>query len=129
MTGPDGFSWTENLALAEAEVSRLLSQLPAPLRERARTIPVCFAERPTRAQQADGIDADLLGLFVGLPFPEAESGAVDVPPQIYLFLRNLWDEVDGDIDTLRDEIRTTYLHELGHYLGLEEEDLWARDLE
>jgi hypothetical protein len=60
MTGPDGFSWTENLALAEAEVSRLLSQLPAPLRERARTIPVCFAERPTRAQQADGWALQLL---------------------------------------------------------------------
>lgn len=129
MTARDGFSWSEVSALAEEEVRLLQGQLPAPLRARARAVPVCFAERPTRAQQADGIDADLLGLFVGLPFPEADSGTVDVPPQIHLFLRNLWDEVAGDVDELREEIRTTYLHELGHYLGLEEEDLWDRHLE
>ena len=29
----------------------------------------------------------------------------------------------------RDEVHTTYLHELGHYLGLDEDDLTERGLE
>jgi predicted Zn-dependent protease with MMP-like domain len=29
----------------------------------------------------------------------------------------------------RNEIRITYLHELGHYLGLDEDDLFERGLE
>ena len=54
---------------------------------------------------------------------------VDVPPQILLFLANLWDYADGDEALFREEVRTTYLHELGHYLGLDELDLEERGLE
>ena len=52
-----------------------------------------------------------------------------MPPQIILFLENLWEISDGDEAVFRDEIRTTYMHELGHYLGLDEDDLYDRGLE
>jgi predicted Zn-dependent protease with MMP-like domain len=35
----------------------------------------------------------------------------------------------GDAATFREEVRRTYLHELGHYLGLDEDDLADRDLD
>jgi predicted Zn-dependent protease with MMP-like domain len=49
-----------------------------------------------------------------------------------LFLENLWlmiEEEGGDERDFRFEVRTTLLHELGHYLGLNEEDLEERGLE
>jgi predicted Zn-dependent protease with MMP-like domain len=49
-------------------------------------------------------------------------------PQVILFLGNLWDEVEGDVELFLSEVRTTYLHELGHYLGLDEDDLADRGL-
>ena len=47
---------------------------------------------------------------------------------ILLFLENLWDFAGEDEEIFRQEVRTTYLHELGHYLGLEEIDLEERGL-
>jgi predicted Zn-dependent protease with MMP-like domain len=46
-----------------------------------------------------------------------------------LFLDEIWDEADGDEAVYRDEVRRTYLHELGHYLGLDEDGLAERGLE
>ena len=77
----------------------------------------------------DGWEPDLLGLFVGRPWADEESGAVDVPAQILLFLENLWDFSEGEEAVFREEVRTTYLHELGHYLGLDEDDLADRGLD
>jgi predicted Zn-dependent protease with MMP-like domain len=52
-----------------------------------------------------------------------------MPPQIILFLENLWDLADGKETIFRKEVQTTFLHELGHYLGLGEDELTERGLE
>jgi predicted Zn-dependent protease with MMP-like domain len=75
----------------------------------------------------EGEDPDLLGLFVGPALADPDESPL--PPQIILFLENLWEFSDGHEDRFREEIRTTYLHELGHYLGLDELDLEKRGLE
>ena len=113
--------------LALAEVEATLAALPTPLRERAAKLPVTFERAPNAGLQADGIEADTLGLFTGAEF--AEEGNVPMPPQIILFLENLWDFAEGDEEIFRDEVHTTYLHELGHYLGLDEDELTERGLE
>ena len=121
--------WGRLVALAQAELRRTLRKLPPRLRNRARTLPVTWEPKPNDALLADGYEPDLLGLFVGPSFAEGESSACDLPPQIILFLENLWDLAEGDEAAYRRETRATYLHELGHYLGLDELDLEARGLE
>lgn len=119
--------WSKLKQLASAEIEATLAALPPPLRERARQLPVTFERVPSRALQADGVAADTLGLFVG---PElAEEGHFPMPSQIILFLENLWDFAEGDEQLFRAEVHTTLLHELGHYLGLNEDDLTERGLE
>jgi predicted Zn-dependent protease with MMP-like domain len=121
--------WQKLHALAREEVEATLAALPAPLRERAQALPVTFESRPNAAHRRDGIEADTLGLFVGPEFAYEETTALPLPPQIILFLENLWDLAEGDEEFFREEVRTTYLHELGHYLGLDEDDLFDRGLE
>ncbi len=113
--------------LALAEVEATLEALPAVLRERARRLPVTFERRPNRALQAEGFAADTLGLFAGAEFTEEDT--VPMPPQIILFLLNLWEFAEADEEIYREEVHTTYLHELGHYLGLTETELTERGLE
>lgn len=115
--------------LALAEVEATVAALPAPLRDRAQHLPLTFERRPNRAVQADGIAPDTLGLFVGPPHAEAGGDGSPIPSQIILYLYNLWDFANGDDAVFREEVRTTYLHELGHYLGLDEDDLAERGLE
>ena len=83
---------------------------------------------PNEALVADAIEPDTLGLFVGEAFPDGEGGPSPLPPQIILFLENLWDFAAGDEEVYLDEVHVTYIHELGHYLGLNEEELDARGL-
>jgi len=113
--------------MAAAEVEATLEALPQPLRERAQKLPVTFERRPNAGLRADGIEPDTLGLFTGPEFADEEH--VPLPPQITLFLDNLRDYAGGDEEVFREEVRTTYLHELGHYLGLDENGLTGRGLE
>jgi predicted Zn-dependent protease with MMP-like domain len=120
-------NWKKLQAMALAEVEATLAALPQPLRERAEKLPVTFERQLNAGLQADGIEPDTLGLFVGPEF--ADEGQIPLPPQIILFLENLWGFSEGDEEIFRDEIRTTFLHELGHYLGLDEDELTERGLE
>ena len=119
--------WERLRSLALDEVASTLDELPEPLRERARTVPVTLEQIPNAGLQADGIAADTLGLFVGPDFADEQS--MPMPPQIILFLENLWAQAELDEDLFLEEVATTYLHELGHYLGLGEDDLTERGLE
>ena len=121
--------WQQLRILAQQEVDATLAELPAPLRERAQALSVTFERRPNAAHRRDGIAPDTLGLFVGPEFAHEETTTLPLPPQIILFLENLWDFVEADEEIFCDEVHTTYLHELGHYLGLDEDDLFDRGLE
>jgi predicted Zn-dependent protease with MMP-like domain len=119
--------WIKLQSTAQAEVESTLAALPAPLRQQAAPLPVSYEARPARHLLNEGFESDLLGLFIGPALAEPDESPL--PPQIILFLENIWEMVEGDEESYRDEIRTTYLHELGHYLGLDEIDLEERGLE
>jgi len=120
-------NWKYWQSMAAREVDAVVSALPPPLRARAERLPVTLPLRPNAALQADGIEADTLGLFIGMEF--AQEGSEAAPSQIILFVENILDEAEGDERVFRDEIRKTFLHELGHYLGLDEKELEQRGLE
>ena len=67
-------------------------------------------------------DPDLYGLFDGIPLTEGGTGPGDLPNRIAIYRRPLQTDF-ADIDELREEIRITVLHELGHYFGLDEDRL------
>lgn len=109
------------------EIEATLAALPKPLREQAKKLPVTFERVPNAGLQADGIESDTLGLFTGAEF--ADEGGSVLPPQIILFLENLWNFAEGDEKVFGEEVRTTFLHELGHFFGLDEDDLTERGLD
>ena len=120
--------WTKWETRARAEVERVLRSLPKPLAERARALPITFERQPSAALVADGIEPDTLGLFVGASFSDEGYGS-PVPSQIILYLENILDAAEGDEEFFDEEVRTTLLHELGHYLGLDEDGLTERGLD
>ncbi len=76
------------------------------------------------------MDPELLGLFVGVPLPDRSdfSPGGELPPRILVFKRNL-ERTFPEPNALREEIGRTLHHELGHYLGLDEDELEAIDLD
>ncbi len=126
---PSAHQFRRLLVAAEQEVLRTLRALPAQLRDKARRVPVLYERIPSPDLGADGIEPDTLGLFVGETFRDAYAGAHDLPAQVILFLENIWDYAHHDPDLFREEVRRTLLHEWGHYLGLDEDDLADRELD
>ena len=120
--------WHRLLALAQGEVRATIAELTAELRARAEPLPVVYERVPSAEMLDEVVQTDTLGLFVGEAFPDGEGGPSPLPPQIFLFLENLWDFAEGDEETYLDEVHITYIHELGHYLGLNEEELEERGL-
>ncbi|HLP25206.1 MAG TPA: metallopeptidase family protein [Acidobacteriota bacterium] len=116
--------------IAQEVVAASQRRLPVEVRAAAMAVPVCYETVPNDAILAEGWEPDILGLFVGHEHgAELRDDFAPLPPQILLFLENLWDYAESDVAIYRDEVRLTYLHELGHYLGWDEDEVAERGLE
>jgi predicted Zn-dependent protease with MMP-like domain len=93
-------------------VRSALDELPPALAGGLRNVAVVVEDENAE-------DPDLYGLFEGVPLTDGGPGPGDLPNRIAIYRRPL--EADfRDEAQLRDEIRITVLHELGHYFGLDE---------
>lgn len=116
------------IRIAETVVAEAQAALPAELREPAARLPVVYHDWPSDEILGEEFEPDILGMFVGSPHGENTGDRNDLPSHILLFLENLWDYAEGEEAAFREEVRLTYLHELGHYFGWDEADLDARGL-
>ena len=109
----------------EQQVEEAAAGLPEPFREHLDRVATTVEPVVPVLLVDDGISPlDTLGLFTGTPLDQqGQSGsAVDLPPRILLFQRNLerFSALEGDLSR---QVTVTLFHELGHYLGMEEDDL------
>ena len=116
--------------MADEVIERCRHRLPPEIRPHANGLPVTFEPFPQGAMLDDeNVEPDILGLFVGADLATSVDAAETLPPQILLFLENLWDHAEGNLAAYREEVRISYLHDLGHYLGWDEEEIAERGLE
>jgi predicted Zn-dependent protease with MMP-like domain len=99
----------------EAHVRAALDSLPPHLAGALENVAVVVEE-----EHPD--DPDLFGLYHGVPLPERGFEAPLQPDTISVYRRPLVEDFP-DAAELRDEIRVTVLHELGHYFGIDEDRL------
>jgi predicted Zn-dependent protease with MMP-like domain len=99
-------------------VDRALEGLPDWVIDRIDNLVVVVEEKPRPDQDEDG---DLLGIYEGVSLLDRSGdywGAL--PDQITIFrLPHLSLGLTGK--ELEDEIRQTVLHEIGHFLGIEDD--------
>lgn len=114
-------------AAFDKQVQRAARALPRQFRKSLDRVSVITHDLPELEQfegaGSDEVSPDMLGLFDGVPLPETGDleGALR-PNRIFLFQRNL-ERMSATRDELEDQVRVTLYHELGHYLGFEEEDM------
>jgi predicted Zn-dependent protease with MMP-like domain len=115
-------------SIASRVVRDTLGALPPLLRAEAVACRIELAEMAAAVQIEDDLPDDLLGLFEGNARCDPLPASPEEMPRIRLFLDNLWEDCERDLETFRDEVRITLLHELGHYLGLDEDQVAALGL-
>jgi len=116
-----------------AAARRAIAELPEAVRKRLREIDIRVLPVPASELLAGAdppLPPTLLGLFMGATLRERKS--LDVlapePTRVFLFQRNIERGV-ADVEELEEQVRITVLHEIGHFLELDEEDLEERGLE
>ena len=107
----------------------VLESLPAEFREPLRNVPVVLESRPHLEVVKEGFDPRALGLFEGTE--QANSSDIEMPvtapTRIVLYTANLLASFP-ERERLEEEIEVTLLHEIGHYFGLDEDQVDALGL-
>lgn len=106
----------------EALVIEELDALPDEMVDGVENLAFVCEDRP-----ADG--SGILGEYRGVALTERDRyGFGELPDRIVIFREPLL-RACTDLEELRDEIRITLVHELGHYYGLDDDELhrlgWA----
>ncbi len=124
-----GSSWITFLVLASTmkreEFERLVEQaldgLPEKYARLVKNLVVVVEDYPANKRERNAEEL-LMGEYIGVPL--TERGAWDAPPpdKIVLYQKNI-EAVCGTEEEIREEVRLTVVHELGHYFGLSEEQL------
>lgn len=114
-------------------VEDALAGLPEPIRRYLANVAVTVEEIPADHDllaTSPPLSPQSLGMFRGAPL--GEKGSMDpwshFPSSIVLYQRNLERAVRSREELVR-EIGVTLVHEVGHFLGLDEEQLWERGLD
>src|SRR5262249_25554792 len=107
-------------------VEKAVADLPDKVREKLDDLPVVVQPLPSNEMLSEvdpPLTPDLLGLFVGRHiFAQLPSAIPGAPGAIFLFRKNLL-RACGDRDELAGEVRVTVQHEVGHLMGLDEDEL------
>ena len=109
-------------------VRRVIAELPPDLRTLAERVPVFCEWEMAEHWVEEGVADDSMGLFSGPALNEPTDPDCLESPSITFFLAELWDYCGEGLSTFDKEVRITYIHEFGHYLGLDESELEARGL-
>lgn len=132
---PDEFPRPIELSHAafDAAVEDALVGLPEPVRRYLSNVAITVEDLP-QDDDLTGSDPPLspaiLGLFRGSPY--GHKASMDpwshFPSSIVLYQKNLERFARSRADLI-EQIGVTLVHEVGHFLGLDEEDLWERGLD
>jgi len=110
-------------------VDEIIRELSPDVRKALEQVSITIEDRPSRTQMSrlGGKGRhQILGLYDGVPVPhQSFFSSMMHPPTITLFRKNL-EAYYPDRQVLKAEIEKTLLHEIGHHLGLNEDELRNR---
>ncbi len=107
-------------------VDEALATLPRKLRARISNVEIVIEWGPTAEDlRQAGLEPEstLLGLYHGVPLPErSENYSFVLPDKISIYQGPIESICTTDAE-VREEVRTTVLHEIGHFFGIDDERL------
>jgi predicted Zn-dependent protease with MMP-like domain len=109
----------------ETYVEEALASVPEKFRRYLENVAVVVEEEPAEEDYDEmkiPDDEELFGIFRGTPYFERSQVVTDLPAQIAIFRGPILRSCETRGEAVR-EIRDTVVHELGHMLGLSDEEM------
>ena len=110
-------------------VQQALDSLPGEHAKSINNVALLYEHEPTPQQRRTlqlRNDQTLFGLYEGVPLPQRQGQTGLLPDKITIFKGPL-ERASDDILELKENIRHTLWHEIGHYYGLDHDKI--RELE
>lgn len=128
----DPESFPAPVRLDEREVEQLvhevLESLPEDVQRAIGNVHISVVSLPDRHLHQNGIDPLTLGVYTGTDLlSESYLDGQTSLNRIEIFQRNI-ERIAADRDEVKEELRITLLHEIGHHLGWDEHELHERGL-
>jgi predicted Zn-dependent protease with MMP-like domain len=118
----------------DRRLERVLKGLPQWIHELLEEVPLCVEDHPSKEVMRDlGVSdrGELCGLYTGVPLDaRSVSDPARLPDVVMIYREGILRASEDDSGSITEhellrQIRITVLHELGHYHGLDEEELAA----
>jgi len=109
----------------EGLISEALDSLPEEFAKKLNNVSVTFADEPTPYQLRKmrlPPWALMFGLYEGVPLTRRGSYTGALPDKITIF-KNAILRVSNTPEDVRDQVRKTLIHEIGHHFGLTDAEL------
>lgn len=130
----------------EAAIAEALDAMPAQFLDALENVAVVWEDEPSAyhlgyddawgdpedaadGSEGDELPNDLLGLFDGLSIVERANGYDDDIPDVITVFKGPHERCFESREEIVEEIGKTIIHELGHYFGLDEDQLAAMGYE
>ncbi len=115
----------------DEQVEWVLRRLPEKVLRLLDEVPLCVEDHPSKTlMRRMGVEDpdDLCGCFHGRAIDERDALNAVTPDQIMIFRRGIYgmaydEEGRPSRKELRNQIRITIVHELGHYHGMDEDEV------
>lgn len=129
---PDEFPEPVHMSVEafDKAVADAIAALPEHARPHLDNAIITVEPIPTDEEIREGLSPTILGVFAGTPIDErlGTSASHHETVRITLFQKNL-ERFARTREELLEEIRITVLHEVGHLMGLDEDELYDRGLD
>ena len=109
----------------ESYVEEALEGVPPAFRRYLENLVVAVEEEPTEEDYEETEtpdDEELFGIFRGVPYFDRDAAVSHLPAQIAIFRGPILRNCATRGEAVR-EIRSTVIHEVGHMLGLGDEEM------
>ena len=115
--------------LYDAAIAEALAALPSRIRGAMKDIVIIVEERPSRRPGAYPIRRGqvLLGLYEGVPLTAWGREWNGKPPDKITLFKGPIEQVAGSPENVPRLVRETLWHEIGHYFGLDHEQIHAME--
>jgi len=110
----------------EALVEEAVAGLPKKFRKHLENIAIMVEDSPPR-RRSSAARSTLLGLYHGVPLQHRGPYYGNVPPDVIIIFKQPIEAMCSSDEEIRELVRETVIHEIGHALGLSEKHL--RDIE
>ncbi len=104
-------------------VKEAIETIPPEMKERLENVAFLVQKNPSDLPEDWEEEGSLLGLYHGISLKDRGASYGNVLPDRIVIYQRPIEKISSNLEELKENIRQTVIHEVGHYFGFDEDEL------